>query len=61
MDRGAWQAKVHGVPKDLDTTQLLNSKQDTVLNLVSTLIIDLDYAIYKKSFIFFMKHFYIKC
>ena len=24
MDRGAWQATVHGVPKSLDTTELLS-------------------------------------
>ena len=24
MDRGAWRATVHGVPKELDTTQRLN-------------------------------------
>ena len=27
MDRGAWQATVRGVPKELDTTQRLNNNQ----------------------------------
>ena len=27
MDRGAWQATVHGVAKESDTTQRLNNKQ----------------------------------
>ena len=29
MDSGAWQAKVHGVPKELDMTLQLNSKNTT--------------------------------
>ena len=29
MDSGAWQAKVHGVPKKLDITLQLNSKKNT--------------------------------
>ena len=27
MDRGAWQATVHEVSKELDTTERLNNKQ----------------------------------
>ena len=27
MDRGAWQAKVHEVPKESDTTKQLNSNE----------------------------------
>ena len=29
MDRGAWWATVHGVSKELDTTELLNSNKET--------------------------------
>ena len=29
MDRGAWQATVHGVAKELDTTELLNNSNNT--------------------------------
>ena len=32
MDRGAWWATVHGVPKDSDMTEQLNNKNET-LNL----------------------------
>ena len=28
MDRGAWQATVHGVAKELDTTEQLNNKKE---------------------------------
>ena len=27
MDKGAWRATVHGVAKELDTTELLNTAQ----------------------------------
>ena len=30
MDRGAWQATVHGVAKELDTTEQLNHTNDSV-------------------------------
>ena len=29
MDRGAWWATVHGVSKELDMTELLNSNKET--------------------------------
>ena len=32
MDRGAWQATVHGVIKELDTAERLNSKQQQQQN-----------------------------
>ena len=28
MDRGAWRAAVHGVPKELDMTEQLNSNKE---------------------------------
>ena len=28
MDRGVWQAAVHGVAKELDTTERLNNKSN---------------------------------
>ena len=31
MDRAAWWATVHGVEKELDTTELLNNKQQSLL------------------------------
>ena len=31
MDRGAWWATVHGAEKELDTTELLNNKQQSLL------------------------------
>ena len=31
VDRGAWWATVHGAEKELDTTELLNNKQQSLL------------------------------
>ena len=36
MDRGAWRATVHGVAKELDTTEANNTPQDTPAAPVST-------------------------
>ena len=33
MDRGGWQATVHGVAKESDTTQRLNNNNKTLLRL----------------------------
>ena len=30
MDRGAWQAKVHGVTKELGTTEILNNMKNSL-------------------------------
>ena len=34
MDRGAWQATVHGVTKELDTTEQLKQKQQQIIILI---------------------------
>ena len=34
MDRAAWEATVHGVPKESDMTQSLNNNNHTILCLV---------------------------
>ena len=33
MDRGAWQAAVHGVTKESDTTDQLNNSNKTILTV----------------------------
>ena len=40
MDRGAWQATVHGVTKELDTTQQLNSSKEQPSMSSSHFLID---------------------
>ena len=32
MDRGAWQARVHGIAKELDTTERLSTQHLLTLN-----------------------------
>ena len=32
MNRGAWQATVHGVKEELDTTERLNNNEKFVVN-----------------------------
>ena len=35
MDRGAWQATVHGVTKELDMTWQLNNSKEKLITLVT--------------------------
>ena len=39
MDRGTWQATVHGVAKELDMTYQLNNKQNVVMRYVERRVV----------------------
>ena len=39
MDRGAWRATVHGVPKELDTTQQLNNNNQILKDLAAAFLL----------------------
>ena len=51
MDRGAWQATVHGVSKELDMTEWLNNKQYKVYVMLNTHIVYLIQKAIKYSFL----------
>ena len=39
MDRGAWRATVHGVPKELDTTQQLKNNNQILKDLAAAFLL----------------------
>ena len=51
MDRGAWQATVHGVSKESDMTERLNNKQYKVYVMLNTHIVHLIQKAIKYSFL----------
>ena len=57
MDRGAWQATVHGVSKESDMTERLNNKQYKVYVMLNTHIVYLIQKAIKYSFSLYLRSF----
>ena len=50
MDRGAWQATVHGIAKELDTAKRLNNHNIIPIRKLRPRIVNTDFLAQKRKF-----------